>query len=58
MRVILRFPALYATLAETMCIAMLTKCCALQYDLSVSTFSPDGRVFQTDYAQKAIDNSG
>ncbi|CAL5221453.1 g3645 [Coccomyxa viridis] len=28
------------------------------YDLSVSTFSPDGRVFQTDYAQKAIDNSG
>ena len=29
-----------------------------QYDLSVSTFSPDGRVFQTDYAQKAIDNSG
>lgn len=30
----------------------------LQYDLSVSTFSPDGRVFQTDYAQKAVDNSG
>ena len=29
-----------------------------QYDLSVSTFSPDGRVFQTDYAQKAVDNSG
>eukprot|EP00891_Asterochloris_glomerata_P004683 jgi/Astpho2/4683/Aster-00244 len=28
------------------------------YDLSVGTFSPDGRVFQTDYAQKAIDNSG
>lgn len=28
------------------------------YDLSVSTFSPDGRVFQTDYAQKAVDNSG
>ena len=32
-------------------------CCA-QYDLSTSTFSPDGRVFQTDYAQKAVDNSG
>jgi hypothetical protein len=31
---------------------------SLQYDLSVSTFSPDGRVFQTDYAQKAVDNSG
>jgi 20S proteasome subunit alpha 7 len=30
----------------------------MQYDLSVSTFSPDGKVFQTDYAQKAVDNSG
>lgn len=30
----------------------------LQYDLSVSTFSPDGRVFQTEYAQKAVDNGG
>lgn len=29
-----------------------------QYDLSTGTFSPDGRVFQTDYAQKAVDNSG
>lgn len=29
-----------------------------QYDLSVSTFSPDGRVFQTEYAQKAVDSSG
>jgi len=29
-----------------------------QYDLSVGTFSPDGRVFQTDYAQKAVDNGG
>jgi len=28
------------------------------YDLSVSTVSPDGRVFQVEYAQKAIDNSG
>lgn len=28
------------------------------YDQSVSTFSPDGRVFQTDYAQKAVDTSG
>lgn len=28
------------------------------YDLSASTFSPDGRIFQTDYAQKAVDNSG
>lgn len=29
-----------------------------QYDQSVGTFSPDGRVFQTDYAQKAVDSSG
>eukprot|EP00887_Chlorella_sp_A99_P000786 scaffold5.g786.t1 len=28
------------------------------YDLSVSTFSPDGRTFQTEYAQKAVDASG
>ena len=45
---------------------ILFPCCATlslqngcaQYDLSTSTFSPDGRVFQTDYAQKAVDNSG
>lgn len=30
----------------------------LQYDASVSTFSPDGRIFQVEYAQKAVDNSG
>lgn len=28
------------------------------YDLSPSTFSPDGRVFQVEYAGKAVDNSG
>eukprot|EP00916_Digyalum_oweni_P011241 GHVL01018750.1.p1 GENE.GHVL01018750.1~~GHVL01018750.1.p1 ORF type:complete len:253 (+),score=40.97 GHVL01018750.1:25-783(+) len=28
------------------------------YDLSVATFSPDGRVFQVEYAAKAVDNSG
>lgn len=28
-----------------------------QYDLSATTYSPDGKVFQTDYAQKAVDNS-
>ncbi|XVF04943.1 hypothetical protein REPUB_Repub05bG0127900 [Reevesia pubescens] len=28
------------------------------YDLSVTTFSPDGRVFQIEYAAKAVDNSG
>lgn len=30
----------------------------LQYDLSASQFSPDGRVFQIDYAGKAVEQSG
>uniref|UniRef100_A0A8C4V341 Proteasome subunit alpha type-3 n=69 Tax=Neoaves TaxID=3078114 RepID=A0A8C4V341_FALTI len=29
----------------------------VQYDLSASTFSPDGRVFQVEYAMKAVENS-
>ncbi|KAG0151088.1 hypothetical protein CROQUDRAFT_651609 [Cronartium quercuum f. sp. fusiforme G11] len=28
------------------------------YDLSVSTYSPDGRIFQVEYANKAVENSG
>eukprot|EP00698_Gefionella_okellyi_P003024 TRINITY_DN12849_c0_g1_i1.p1 TRINITY_DN12849_c0_g1~~TRINITY_DN12849_c0_g1_i1.p1 ORF type:complete len:256 (+),score=46.15 TRINITY_DN12849_c0_g1_i1:86-853(+) len=28
------------------------------YDLSATTYSPDGRVFQIEYAGKAVDNSG
>lgn len=28
------------------------------YDLSSSTFSPDGRIFQVEYANKAVENSG
>jgi len=28
------------------------------YDFSASQFSPDGRVFQVEYAQKAVENSG
>ncbi|CAD7923857.1 unnamed protein product [Amoebophrya sp. A120] len=27
------------------------------YDLSVTTYSPDGRIFQIDYAQKCVDSS-
>jgi len=28
------------------------------YDLAASTFSPDGRIFQIEYAGKAVDNGG
>ena len=28
------------------------------YDLSTSTFSPDGRIFQVEYASKAVENAG
>eukprot|EP00128_Syssomonas_multiformis_P000962 Colp12_sorted_trinity150504_noHs@6639 len=28
------------------------------YDLSATTFSPDGRVFQVEYATKSVENSG
>ncbi|KAJ3018690.1 hypothetical protein HKX48_002733 [Thoreauomyces humboldtii] len=28
------------------------------YDLSASTYSPDGRIFQVEYASKAVENSG
>ncbi|KAM0750950.1 N-terminal nucleophile aminohydrolase [Meredithblackwellia eburnea MCA 4105] len=28
------------------------------YDLSASTYSPDGRIFQVEYANKAVDNAG
>ena len=29
-----------------------------QYDQSVSTFSPDGKIFQVEYAQKAVEAAG
>lgn len=32
--------------------------CLSQYDYSVSTFSPNGRVFQVEYAAKAVEKSG
>jgi 20S proteasome subunit alpha 7 len=28
------------------------------YDLSVSTYSPEGRIFQVEYAYKAVENAG
>lgn len=30
----------------------------MQYDQSVSTFSPDGKIFQVEYAQKAVETAG
>lgn len=39
----------------------MTHCCRLlftQYDLSSSTYSPDGRIFQVEYAAKAVEASG
>ena len=30
----------------------------LQYDLSASTYSPEGRIFQVEYAAKAVEKSG
>lgn len=31
---------------------------ALQYDLYTTSYSPDGRVFQVEYAAKAVETSG
>jgi 20S proteasome subunit alpha 7 len=28
------------------------------YDLDCTTYSPDGRIFQIEYAGKAVENSG
>lgn len=39
------------------CVLVLIHVPVLQYDLSASTFSPDGRVFQVEYAMKAVENS-
>ena len=33
-------------------------CCDLQYDLYTTSYSPDGRVFQVEYAAKAVESSG
>lgn len=42
-----------------MIISTLPRCIIfLQYDLSASQFSSDGRIFQVEYAHKAVDNSG
>jgi 20S proteasome subunit alpha 7 len=28
------------------------------YDQSVSTYSPEGKLYQVEYAEKAVENSG
>lgn len=33
-------------------------CSILQYDLSITTYTPDGKLMQLEYAQKAVDASG
>jgi 20S proteasome subunit alpha 7 len=30
----------------------------IQYDYSAGTYSPDGRVFQVEYAAKAVETAG
>lgn len=42
---------------ELCCVRTLIHVSVFQYDLSASTFSPDGRVFQVEYAMKAVENS-
>lgn len=37
---------------------LLMNAIVFQYDLSASQFSPDGRVFQVEYANKAVEASG
>lgn len=37
---------------------MITASSGSGYDLSASTFSPDGRIFQVEYATKAVANAG
>jgi len=39
-------------------ISFILICSLFQYDYSCGTFSPDGRIFQIEYAQKAVENSG
>ena len=55
-------PALFNTWSQNVTLIPLTfKILTLllfQYDLSASQFSPDGRVFQVEYAHKAVENGG
>jgi Proteasome subunit A N-terminal signature len=46
----------YCACFDVISLFILSFC--VQYDLSASQFSPDGRVFQVEYAQKAVENSG
>lgn len=48
---------IHRTKVPMVCLTNVMIIC-FQYDLSASQFSPDGRVFQIDYAAKAIEQSG
>lgn len=44
------FEPIYSSLADPVLV--------LKYDVSATTFSPEGKIFQLDYAAKAVENSG
>jgi Proteasome subunit/Proteasome subunit A N-terminal signature len=55
------FPDVLFLFPITICSLYILSCflpCVFQYDLSTTTFSPDGRVFQVEYATKAVEKSG
>jgi hypothetical protein len=45
-------------LAEAVLIHHVCFCFVFQYDSSCSQFSPDGRIYQVEYAMKAVETSG
>jgi hypothetical protein len=50
--------SLTSSLSSHLRLCSFAACESAQYDASASTFSPDGRIFQVEYANKAVENSG